>query len=51
MDSQSTPVWLLSGRREGLSGVLGGRAARPTNNHDVHANIVMNIKFSHILEF
>jgi hypothetical protein len=32
MGGQSTPFWPLSGGREGLSGVSGGRAIRPTNN-------------------
>jgi hypothetical protein len=32
MDGQATPIWLLSGGHEGLSGVPGGRAARPTDN-------------------
>jgi hypothetical protein len=32
MGGQSMPVWSLSGGREGLSGVLGGRAACPTDN-------------------
>jgi hypothetical protein len=34
MDSQSMPVWPLSGGHEGLSGVLGGRAARSTDNSE-----------------
>jgi hypothetical protein len=29
---QSTPVWPLLGGREGLSGISGGRATRPTYN-------------------
>jgi hypothetical protein len=38
------PIWPLSGGREGLSGVSGGRAARPTDNPVYYMSIVQYMR-------